>query len=143
MENDTIEKVCAHLKAEKGFTKKHLAAVRNALEDLEENNDLEAFADFEAFEDDTPCQKDCCEAEREPSFSGFDLGIKMVQNGIIIQDKHDTCVFEEDDKATEVETFANALRHINMLLGPSTSKYSPQRIYVNVEPGYDYIKEKE
>ncbi len=43
----------------------------------------------------------------------------------------------------EVHNFAQFLRHINEYYGPSTSRYSKARIYVNVEPGDnhdDYYK---
>jgi len=37
-----------------------------------------------------------------------------------------------------VECFADFLRTLNEELGPSTSRYSPKRIFIRVEPGDKY-----
>ena len=47
---------------------------------------------------------------------------------VVCQEKH------ED----EVECFADFLRILNEEFGPSTSRYSPKRIFIRVEPGDKY-----
>lgn len=45
-------------------------------------------------------------------------------------------VFSADgDEQSEVEAFAHLLRVVDSIYGPSTSRYSEHRIYVNVSPG--------
>jgi hypothetical protein len=68
--------------------------------------------------------------------------IRRARNGWILKVEHpsfeagepDEVVYEEkhDD---EVECFADFLRSLNDEFGPSTSRYSPKRIYVQIEPG--------
>ena len=45
---------------------------------------------------------------------------------------------EADEEANEVEAFADFLRAINDHHGPSTSRHSPKRVYVIVEPGDEH-----
>lgn len=47
-------------------------------------------------------------------------------------------VVYESSHDDEVECFADFLRSLNDELGPSTSRYSPKRVYVQVEPGDKY-----
>ena len=76
--------------------------------------------------------------------TGFHMRIEVrrARNGWIVRveepsfedDEADEIVHEEkyDD---EVECFADFLRTLDEELGPSTSRYSPKRIYIRVEPG--------
>jgi hypothetical protein len=41
--------------------------------------------------------------------------------------------YQEIDGA-EIEAFADFLRYLNEHYGPSTSRYSPKRIHISVEP---------
>lgn len=70
--------------------------------------------------------------------------IRRVQNGAVLRvepDDPDAATEEvvyqevEDD---ELEAFAGFLRHLVDHYGPTTSRHSPQRIYVSVEPGDKY-----
>ncbi len=71
--------------------------------------------------------------------------IRRARNGWILKVEHpafeagepDEVVYEEkyDD---EVECFAAFLRSLNDEFGPSTSRYSPKRVYVQVERGDKY-----
>lgn len=45
--------------------------------------------------------------------------------GIVFQERYDD----------EVDGFADFLRYLNEEFGPSTSRYSPKRISIRVEPG--------
>lgn len=48
-------------------------------------------------------------------------------------------VFQEKyDEGEEVEAFAELLREMLDSYGPSTSRYSPKRIYICIEPGDKY-----
>lgn len=49
------------------------------------------------------------------------------------------------DGENEVNSFAGLLRQIDTLIGPSTSRYSEHRIYVDVRPGdkYSVISQQE
>jgi len=68
--------------------------------------------------------------------------IRPAQNGLILRvdhgfgddDEPEEIVYQEED-GNEIEAFADFLRHLNDHYGPSTSRYSPKRIYVRVEPG--------
>jgi hypothetical protein len=69
------------------------------------------------------------------------LKIRPVANGAILKvetDLPDTppeeVVYQELEDA-EIEAFAEFLRYLNEHYGPSTSRYSPKRIHVVVEPG--------
>ena len=68
--------------------------------------------------------------------------IRSVKNGLILKavDKNsdsseaEEIVYQEkyDD---EVECFANFLRYLDEQYGPTTSRYSEKRIYIDVRPG--------
>lgn len=48
-------------------------------------------------------------------------------------------VFQEKyDEEEEIECFADFLRVLNDEYGPTTSRYSSKRIYINIEPGDKY-----
>lgn len=66
------------------------------------------------------------------------LVLKIIQadNGYILSTGSTTEVVSDD--GDEVDDFATVLRKIDNLCGPSTSKYSPKRIHVIVEPGENY-----
>jgi hypothetical protein len=75
--------------------------------------------------------------------------IRRAKNGCILKFIHsaegtsemEEVVFQEkyDD---EVECFADFLRLLNEEYGPSTSRYSPKRIYITVESGDKYEEPK-
>jgi hypothetical protein len=67
--------------------------------------------------------------------------IRHAQNGAILRVEHDypegeieEICYQETDGG-EIEAFADFLRYLNENYGPSTSRYSPQRIYISVKPG--------
>jgi len=73
------------------------------------------------------------------------LTIETATNGWLIRTKPD---FPDDrpelyafsfvdsaDDTEEVKAFAQVLWHLNSLIGPTTSRYSKARIYVEVKPG--------
>ena len=71
--------------------------------------------------------------------------IRAVQNGAILRvetDGHDGTESEElayqEIDGGEIEAFADFLRALDEHYGPSTSRYSPRRIYILVEPGDKY-----
>jgi hypothetical protein len=49
----------------------------------------------------------------------------------------ETAVFSEREDAEdgEIDAFVALLREIDARMGPSTSRYSPRRIFIRVEPG--------
>jgi hypothetical protein len=64
--------------------------------------------------------------------------IKRAKNGWILKSEDDgdvNTIVAQDDYADEVECFAAFLRTLSDEFGPMTSRYSPKRIYVRVEPG--------
>jgi hypothetical protein len=65
--------------------------------------------------------------------------IKKAKNGYIVQcdDEDSPMVFQElsDEILDEVDAWAYFLRELTDCYGPSTSRYSPKRIYVEVKPG--------
>jgi hypothetical protein len=73
------------------------------------------------------------------------LKIKEADNGWIVEtiESNDSVreyVFQFDDcqgvgAKTDVEAFREVLWKINELLGPSTSRYSEQRIYIKIDKG--------
>jgi hypothetical protein len=71
--------------------------------------------------------------------------IRAVHNGAILRVETDgpdgteteELVYQEIDGG-EIEAFAAFLRELNDHYGPSTSRYSPRRIHVIVEPGDKY-----
>ena len=67
--------------------------------------------------------------------------IRHVQNGTVLRVEPDypdaepeEVVYQERD-GDEVEAFADFLRYLVEHYGPSTSRYSPKRIFVSVQPG--------
>jgi hypothetical protein len=67
--------------------------------------------------------------------------IKRAENGAILKvnsgiqnDETEEIVYQEkyDD---EIECFADFLRYLEEHYGPSTSRYSEKRIYIEVRPG--------
>ena len=67
--------------------------------------------------------------------------IRRVQNGAVLRvepdypDAEAEEVVYQETEADEVEAFADFLRYVVDQYGPHTSRYSPKRIYVSVEPG--------
>jgi len=68
--------------------------------------------------------------------------IRRASNGWILkveepssEDAEADEVVHEEKHEDEVECFADFLRTLNEDLGPSTSRYSPKRIYIRIEPG--------
>lgn len=67
--------------------------------------------------------------------------IRSARNGVILRVESDEpdaapeeVVYQERD-GDDVEAFADFLRHLVDHYGPTTSRYSPKRIHVTVEPG--------
>ena len=81
------------------------------------------------------------------------ITIKNALNGWILElrsndEEIDRYVFSYEDNLgeyDEVQAFALLLRKINDLIGPSTSRYSEYRIYLDIRPGdkYSVIKQEE
>ena len=75
--------------------------------------------------------------------------IETARNGWLIRREPDeldetTEVFvygfsNDGDDVDEVKSFASFLWRITELLGPTTSRYSEARIYIEVKPGDKYI----
>lgn len=73
------------------------------------------------------------------------LTIETAANGYLIRtevdevnDKSELFVFShasEIDDTEDVKTFARFLHYLNDLIGPSTSRYSKARVYIDVQPG--------
>lgn len=67
--------------------------------------------------------------------------IRTVKNGLVLKVISDESGSEEKEIVyqekydDEVECFVDFLRYMNEEYGPSTSRYSPKRIYISVEPG--------
>ena len=67
--------------------------------------------------------------------------IRRVQNGAVLHVEPDDPGAEPEDvvyqetETDDVESFADFLRHLVDHYGPHTSRYSPKRICVSVEPG--------
>jgi hypothetical protein len=65
------------------------------------------------------------------------LVVSKVVNGYMISHQNgDIEVFEETD--SEAQTFARLLWAISNDIGPSTSRYSQERVTVEVKPGDKY-----
>jgi hypothetical protein len=67
--------------------------------------------------------------------------IRSTKNGAVLRVEHDypegeieEICYQETDGG-EIEAFADFLRLLDEHYGPSTSRYSPKRIYISVEPG--------
>lgn len=69
--------------------------------------------------------------------------IRMAENGAILRvdpgegEPVEEVVFE-DQVEGEIEAFVQFLHHLLDNYGPSTSRYSPKRIRISVEPGDKY-----
>jgi len=69
--------------------------------------------------------------------------IRRVQNGAVLrvesegEDSGEEIVYQEQEDY-EIEAFADFLRHLVDHYGPTTSRYSPKRISIRVEPGDKY-----
>jgi len=75
------------------------------------------------------------------------ITIKVADNGFILSHTvtfdndppdHTDYVYQNNEEDDGLSAMADMLRTINDLLGPSTSRYSKERIYVNIEPGDKY-----
>jgi len=73
------------------------------------------------------------------------FAIRRARNGWILtveeppsEDEGADEIVCQEDYDDEVECFADFLRTLDEQFGPSTSRYSPKRIYVRVEPGDKY-----
>ena len=68
------------------------------------------------------------------------LEIRQVKNGVVFSiDGSEEIVYQErDDEDLSADAFAEILRFIIDEYGPSTSRYSAKRIYVEVRPGDKY-----
>jgi len=67
--------------------------------------------------------------------------ITKVDNGfLVIDDDEEINVFEYDNESemTKTEKFRDVLYHINELIGPESSRYSKQRIQIDIVPGDKY-----
>ena len=70
--------------------------------------------------------------------------IRRVRNGAVLRVEADDAeeggevVYQETD-LDEIEAFADFLRHLLDHFGPTTSRYSPKRIRILVEPGDKYL----
>jgi len=70
--------------------------------------------------------------------------IRRVQNGAVLRVEADYPDAETEEivyqemEADEIEAFAEFLRCLVEHYGPQTSRYSPKRIYISVEPGDKY-----
>jgi hypothetical protein len=66
--------------------------------------------------------------------------IRRVRNGAVLRVEAESAeeggeiVYQETD-SDEIEAFADFLRHLLDHYGPTTSRYSPKRIRILVEPG--------
>jgi hypothetical protein len=71
--------------------------------------------------------------------------IRVVQNGAILRVEMDDSdspaeeVVYQQMERDEIEAFAEFLGYLVDHYGPRTSRYSPQRIYIRVEPGDKYV----
>lgn len=69
--------------------------------------------------------------------------IRRVQNGAVLriesedEDSGEEIVYQEQEDA-ETEAFADFLRHLVEHYGPTTSRYSPKRISIRIDPGDKY-----
>jgi len=69
--------------------------------------------------------------------------IRRVQYGVVLRVETDGAepgeeiVYQEQEDG-EVEAFADFLRHLVEHYGPTTSRYSPKRITIRIDPGDKY-----
>lgn len=77
------------------------------------------------------------------------IKIEIVENGWLITDESDPdgprklVVQRDDDVAINpsqqtMEAFVELLWRVNDLIGPTTSRYSPHRLKISLEPGDKY-----
>ena len=69
--------------------------------------------------------------------------IRRVQNGAVLRvepegDDSSVEIVDQEQEGGEIEAFADFLRHLVDHYGPTTSRYSPKRISIRVEPGDKY-----
>jgi hypothetical protein len=69
--------------------------------------------------------------------------IRRVRNGAVLRVETDSAedsdeIVYQEREADEIEVFADFLRHLLDYYGPTTSRYSPKRIRILVEPGDKY-----
>lgn len=73
--------------------------------------------------------------------------IKRVSNGWLIKEGKEIHVFTENESNDylegDVSSFAEVLYYINSSMGPSTSRYSAKRIYIEIRPGDKHDDYKE
>lgn len=67
--------------------------------------------------------------------------IKSTLNGYILSLKMDDEGIEQYVFADTVEGFQELLFELNNYIGPSTSRYSAQRIQITIEPGDKFVIE--
>jgi len=70
--------------------------------------------------------------------------IRRVRNGAVLRVEADDAeeggeVVYQETELDEIEAFADFLRHLLDHFGPTTSRYSPKRIRILVEPGDKYL----
>lgn len=72
------------------------------------------------------------------------IELRPVLNGVVLRVDHgipdaepEEFVYQEQD-GNEIEAFADFLRCLTDHYGPQTSRYSPKRIHITVEPGDKY-----
>jgi len=69
--------------------------------------------------------------------------IRRVLNGAVLRvesegdGSEEEIVYQEQDD-DEIEAFADFLRHLVEHYGPTTSRYSPKRISIRIDPGDKY-----
>lgn len=73
----------------------------------------------------------------------MEFKMRSAKNGWILKDDEGNELVHADPVDTygdhdEVEAFADFLYTIAEHYGPSTSRYSPKRIYIRIEPGDKY-----
>ncbi|MBI2202184.1 MAG: hypothetical protein HYU43_09650, partial [Armatimonadetes bacterium] len=74
--------------------------------------------------------------------------IRRVRNGAVLRVEADGAedgeeVVYQETESDEIEAFADFLRHLLEHYGPTTSRYSPKRICILVEPGDKYQPPKQ
>ena len=67
----------------------------------------------------------------------MEIKIQYVSNGWIYTDAEGQVFVYKSDNEKDVEGFVDMLYHIKEDIGPSESKWSDKRVYINVAPGSD------
>lgn len=71
------------------------------------------------------------------------MKLTYAKNGFILEDQTGQIIYQDSSyEENDIERFADFLGYLNEALGPTTSRYSKQRIYIRIEPG-DKYEEKE